>query len=352
MNTGKAIRKFLFISVWLMIGGGMVTLLLAAIGKQKKDQCRDYSIIIKTAKQHLFIDEKNVQQLLMAGTGGKIKGQQLSSINLHQLEELLEENHWIKDAELYFDNRDVLHITVTEREPIARIFTTEGSSYYIDSSGQRMPLSDKMSARVPVFTGLPEMEKPTKQDIILFNEIKTAAQFIINDSFWMAQVSQIDITPDRNFEMIPVVGNHLVRLGNGEQIAQKFHRLFVFYNKVLSKAGFEKYKIIDVQYAGQVIGIKGSSNSKIDLAQLKLNINKLLQQAKQIENDTIAATKTIIEKPTIQIDSLNAEKKKAAKPAEKIINRPISPNLVKSFLKPDEEKVPKAVMKKKVNEER
>ena len=96
MNTGKAIKKFLFISVWLMIGGGMVTLLLAAIGKQKKDQCRDYSIIIKTAKQNLFIDEKNVQQLLMAGTGGKIKGQQLSSINLHQLEQLLEENHWIK----------------------------------------------------------------------------------------------------------------------------------------------------------------------------------------------------------------------------------------------------------------
>jgi hypothetical protein len=52
VNTGKAIRKFLFISVWLMIGGGMVTLLLAAIGKQKKDQCRDYSIIIKTAKQN------------------------------------------------------------------------------------------------------------------------------------------------------------------------------------------------------------------------------------------------------------------------------------------------------------
>jgi cell division protein FtsQ len=357
VNTGKAIRKFLFISVWLMIGGGMVTLLLAAIGKQKKDQCRDYSIIIKTAKQNLFVDEKNVQQLLMAGTGGKIKGQQLSSINLHQLEQLLEDNHWIKDAELYFDNRDVLHITVTEREPIARIFTIEGSSYYIDSSGQRMPLSDKMSARVPVFTGMPEMKRPTKKDDILFGEVKTAAQFIINDPFWMAQVSQIDITPGPstssgwNFEMIPVVGNHLVKLGDGENIAQKFHRLFVFYNEVLSKAGFEKYKTIDVQYAGQVIGVKGNSNSKIDLAQLRTNINKLLQQAKQNENDTIAATKMIIEKPTIQIDSLTAEKKKVTKPVEKIIDRPSSPNPVKSFLKPEEKKVPKAVMQKKVSGE-
>src|SRR5882724_3916853 len=185
-----------------MIGGGMVTLLLAAIGKQKKDQCRDYSITIKGAKNIFFIDEKNVQQLLMAATGGKIKGQPLASINLHQLEELLEDNNWINDAELYFDNRDVLHITVTEREPVARIFTTAGTSYYIDSSGQRMPLSDKMSARVPVFTGFPEGKKPTVKDSILLEEVKTTAEFIINDPFWMAQVSQIDITADRNFEMI------------------------------------------------------------------------------------------------------------------------------------------------------
>ena len=352
MNTGKAIRKFLFITVWLMIGGGMVTLLLAAIGKQKKDQCRDYTITITSKQNNLFVDEKNVRQLLMAATAGKIKGQPLATINLHQLEQLLEDNQWIKDAELYFDNRDVLHITITEREPIARIFTTIGTSYYIDSSGQRMPLSDKKSARVPVFTGYPEIKRPNEKDNDLFNQVKTAALYIINDPFFMTQVSQIDITADRNFEMIPVVGNHLVKLGNGENITQKFHRLFVFYNEVLGKAGFDKYKTIDVEYAGQIIGIKGNDNSKVDLAQLKLNINKLLQQAKQNEDDTIAATKIIIEKPTVKIDSLTAEKKKTTKTAEKIIYRPSSPNPVKSILKTDEKKVPKAVMPKKVNGER
>jgi hypothetical protein len=66
-----------------------------------------------------------------------------------------------------------------------------------------------------------------------------------------------------------------------------------------------------VQYAGQVIGVKGNSNSKIDLALLRSNINKLLQQAKQNENDTSIATKMIIEKPTIQIDSTNCGKKES-----------------------------------------
>ena len=60
--------------------------------------------------------------------------------------------------------------------------------------------------------------------------------------------------------MIPVVGNHMVKLGNGENIEQKFNRLFIFYKQVLSKTGFDKYKTIDVQYAGQVVASKKDEN--------------------------------------------------------------------------------------------
>ncbi|MBL0131954.1 MAG: hypothetical protein IPP43_13305 [Chitinophagaceae bacterium] len=34
----------------------------------------------------------------------------------------MEKNTWIEEAELYFDNRDVMHVTVTEKEPVARVF--------------------------------------------------------------------------------------------------------------------------------------------------------------------------------------------------------------------------------------
>ena len=137
MNAKQAIRKVLFISMWLVIASGMVILLAAAVRKQKNNHCKDYSIAIKGTQNNFFINEKDVQQLIMSGTNGAIKGQPLSSFNLHQLEQLLEDNTWINDAELYFDNRDVLHITVKEREPIARIFTTAGSSFYIDSLGKQ-----------------------------------------------------------------------------------------------------------------------------------------------------------------------------------------------------------------------
>ena len=158
MDTKKTIRRILFITLWVAIAGGMVTLLAAAIRKQKNDRCKDYSITIKGAKDNLFVDEKDILKLLTTGAKGKLKGQLVSVINLRKLEQKLEESVWVKDAELYFDNKNKLHVTVSEREPVARIFNTAGKSFYIDRELHQMPLSDKLTAKVPVFTGFPDEE--------------------------------------------------------------------------------------------------------------------------------------------------------------------------------------------------
>ena len=120
------------------------------------------------------------------------------------------------------------------------------------------------------------------------------AEFILNDPFWMSQVAQINITEEKNFEMIPTVGNHLVKLGNGEDIEKKFHRLFVFYKEILSKTGFNEYKTIDIEYAGQVVADKGKSMSKVDMAQLKKNVDKLLTESQKMESDTTFTTNGMV----------------------------------------------------------
>ena len=38
-------------STMAVIGGGMLTLLIAAIGKQKRDHCKDYTISIKGVQE-------------------------------------------------------------------------------------------------------------------------------------------------------------------------------------------------------------------------------------------------------------------------------------------------------------
>ncbi len=361
MGAKTTIRKFLFVAVWLCIGGGMLTLLLAAISKKNKGVCSGFEITIKGVQNNFFIDEKDVTTMLMKAAGGNIKGQQVSSLNLYELEKVLEDNTWIEEAELYIDNRDVLHVTVVEKEPVARIFTTANSSFYIDSAGMRMPLSDKLSARVPVFTGFPDRKNWTKADSLLMQQVKNVGVYVFNDRFWMSQVAQIDITPAGTFEMVPVVGNHLVRLGNGEGIDKKFRRLMIFYQQVLSKTGFEKYRVIDVQYKGQVVASKTSTTNKVDSIQLRQNIEKLIKQTEEAKNDTLAANnvKPIVkpetdpedagavsleDKPQVNPEHPNPNPMKLPLPGPK---KPVAGN--KKPVKP-EPKQPRAVMPKRTTE--
>lgn len=347
----------------------MFTLLLAAISKKNKGLCKDYHITIKGAYNNFFIDKNDVEQLLINTIKDSIRDRPVSSFNLHELEQKLEQNKWIDEAELYFDNRDILHVTVVEKEPVARIFTTGGTTFYIDSLGRKIPLSDKMSARVPVFTNFPDKKIWSSKDSLLLNDVRVTANFIINDPFWMSQVAQIDITPDRNFEMVPVVGNHLVKLGNGENIAEKFRRLMIFYKQVLSKTGFDKYKIINVQYKGQVVASRYAGDPKVDSVQLRKNVEKLLQQARDAQNDTVIRAMQITGKYTIDVDSasapvtdlpiinnINPEKHSNPNPRLGISSPTIlswdgGGQAVKPKPKQTEKKKPKAVMPKKPAED-
>jgi cell division protein FtsQ len=357
VNTGKAIRKILFISMWLLIASGMIVLLAAAIRKQKNERCKDYAILVKGKTDNFFVDEKDVQQLLLSAMNDKIKDRAITAFNLQRLERLLEDNSWIKDVELYFDNQDVLHITVTEREPVARIFTDDGRSYYLDSTAEHMPLSDKMSARVPVFTDFPA-KIISATDSALTNDVRKMALFILNDPFWMSQVAQVDITPERNFEMIPMIGDQVIKLGNGQNIEDKFHRLFVFYKQVLSKTGFNKYKVIDVQYTGQVIASNGSANTTVDSVRVKKNVEKLIQDALIAESDTTVIAKSITNRPA-ENNSIQTEEQ--PKPTVSKTNTLVDPNPVKAALSgpeqkisdkklKDDKKIPKAVMPKRNNQ--
>ena len=282
--------------MWIAVAAGMVTVITAAMKVQKTLVCQGYDVNITGAEQDkLFTSEEQIIKLLKAATKGEITGQRLSEFDLPGIEDLLEQSAWVYNAELYFDNLDRLRVNVIERKPLARIFTNLGQSFYIDEAGKYIPLSEKISLDVPVFTGYPSKKILNAADSLLVQNVIATASFINEDPFWSSQVSQIDINncgPDCwDMEMVPVVGNHRVQLGDGSDVASKFHRLYLFYDQVLKRKGFDKYRKIDVQYEGQVLGIK-DAHTKIDSLQLRKNIETLLAQSREA-NELIEETPNI-----------------------------------------------------------
>ena len=54
----------MFVTIWVLIGGGMLTLLIAAMGKQKRNTCKDYAITIKGARNNFFIDKADIVKII------------------------------------------------------------------------------------------------------------------------------------------------------------------------------------------------------------------------------------------------------------------------------------------------
>jgi len=273
------LQRVLFLSLWLLLIGGMATLLIAANRKKKDHVCEEILIGIKGSGEKFYIEKADVLHLVERAAGGSLINRPLETINLTSLEKALKGHSWIRTAELYIDGKDALHISVEEREPIARVFATNGHSFYIDSAAQPMALVEKLTARVPVITNFTEIKKMRKADSAFMNEVKAVAQFIYGNEFWNAQVGQIDITADRQFELIPVIGDHIIKLGSGENVEAKLNRLFVFYKQIMSKVGFHKYAALDLRFDEQVVAIRREPASPVDSIQLQKNIEQLMNRA-------------------------------------------------------------------------
>ncbi len=323
----KMLKKWIIISGWFAFGAATIILFVAAMQQKKHKQCTAISVEMKDANDNGFIPEKEIMQILKANNA--IKGQDMSTINLRKTESDLEINGWIKQAELFFDNNQTLHVKIDEREPVARVFTIEGNSFYIDSSGLRLPLSDEQSARVPVFTSFTSDKKIlSAPDSLLLTDIKNIAQFIQQDSFWNAQISQVNITPQRTFEMTPTIGDQVIEFGNADSLQSKFDRLFSFYKQVWAKAGFEKYEKIDVRFDGQIVAkVRDAKKPLMDSVKSMQELNKGLTNLNTLMNDTTYAAPIIpgdtSNNQQIKLKTVSsAQRKKSVTTQSKSLNKP------------------------------
>ena len=275
--------------MWVVLSAALTVLLVAAIDIKNHRTCKDVRIVITGAKDFLFLNKHDILQLISQQGIEQPVGRSIKAFDLQQLEAALKRNVWIKEAKLFFDNNLVLHVSVFEREPVARVFDAEGNSFYIDSSGFKIPLGLRRIGRLPVFTGYPSEGAPQAADSQLLREMQAIGRFILQDSFWMAQIAQIDVTARQTYEMVPTVGNHLIEFGNGDHYENKFSRLFRFYKQVLGKYGFDRYSKISVQYDGQIVGTRRGVVSRVDSVQALKRIRSFMDEVSALASDSLQA---------------------------------------------------------------
>ena len=168
------------------------------------------------------------------------------------------------------------------------------------------------------------------------------------DSFLMAMVEQVDITAQRNFEMIPKIGNQVIVFGNAEDATEKFNKLRLFYKMVITKAGWNKYSEINLQYKNQVVAkIKDKADKTSDSLRVLQIMLIIADRAASQAADSINVVAVPSERNTADISMIqqsvqrDEEPEQAAgnyeKPAAGIVTA--TPTVVAPAKKPEAKKV-------------
>lgn len=288
------LKQILFGLLWLLLAIAAIVLLVAGINKKEEKKCKSIEIELKGKGNNFFVEEADVLAMMTKLQTNEIIGSPINTINIRLLETELDKSIWIKKAELFFDNNEVLKVSIEEREPIARLFSTSGTSFYIDSMLFKLPLSDTYSAKVPVFTGFPSDKTILSElDSIILKQVKRLSMAIQKDSFHTAMIEQIDITPQLKFEFIPKIGNQLIQFGTGTDIDAKLYKLKLFYKKVMAIESWNKYSTINLEYANQIIAKRRGAE---DVTSDSLKAIQLMQQIATIaEKQASDSLQTILQ---------------------------------------------------------
>ncbi len=241
------IKKILTITALLLVCSYLVAALTFLNRKPHGAVCQGVECIIKDSIRSSFINAREVE-LLLKKNRLHPKGEIIDSIKCRNIENCLRKDPRIEQAECYKTPLSQVCIEIVQRLPILRVMSLNGDNYFVDSKGKIMPHA-QCAAYTPIATGYIDKQMAGK-------ELYELALFLQENEFWNNQIQQIHLTQNKEIELVPRVGNHIIFLGKPELYEEKLNRLEEFYKKALNKVGWNKYSRISLEFNNQVICTK------------------------------------------------------------------------------------------------
>lgn len=256
MKLKRGIRRALRRILAIVLVAGFLVLLVAA-GQEQADRFyrEELNVSINYDDGNYFISEDEVKNRINGWLERPVSSYTISELNLHEIEEILLENPYLQEVDVYIDANGRLNISVEQRKPILRVINKQGVSYYLHKNGGKMPVSNNFTPRVAVATGEildnGKYAGPVESaDIVELNKL---ARFIHRDPFMKGLVDQVIVKSDGTYELVPKIENHTIWWGDGSNLEEKKRKLQLFYKKGIKKAGWKSYKRVDLRFKDQIV---------------------------------------------------------------------------------------------------
>ena len=233
--------------------------------------CTKANIVVADESSNGFIDAEEVTRRLKA-CGLYPLGKQMQHINAREIQDRLKSSPFVKTAQCYKTEDGEVSISITQLMPVIRVKADNGDDYYLDDKDCIMPNSLYTSDLIIATGNIPRWYAR--------RYISPLGKAIMANDMWKNLVVQINVLPNRDIEVVPRIGNHIVHLGQmpesndkttrqkliTEFVNRKLTRLEKFYKYGLSQAGWNKYSYIDIEFDNQIICKKRSEVARAEMA--------------------------------------------------------------------------------------
>lgn len=161
---------------------------------------------------------------------------------LKEMESRLTENPMVREAQVFVSIDGKLGAEIEQRDPIARVASQP--DFYIDSDGEKMPLSRVHAARVPLVTGAFEGQMENLTALLLA---------IRADAFMNKSVVGIHCRKDgllvlkvRKYDLEVVFGKPI-------DWERKFRNFKAFFQKSIEDNTLKDYRMVNLRFGDQVV---------------------------------------------------------------------------------------------------
>ena len=193
-----------------------------------------------------FLLPEVVNKLLIEKNKGS-KTLTKDDLDLRKLEKAINKQKFIQNADVFVTVDGVLKAVVKQKTPLARVISQTGS-FYLDYEGNKMPLSNNYSARVPLVSGEINRVKKEKLSKVLVT--------INEDEFLKKNIIALNILSNGSIVMKNRNYDFEIDFGRTINIDRKFKNYKAFFQKAVTDTLLSDYKRINLKFIQQVVCLK------------------------------------------------------------------------------------------------
>lgn len=251
-KSGGMMRRLLTIAAVL----GLLTLWVIGINRTAALRVSAIDILVDEQKgEKNLLSVGDIERLIKEDLPNDISFQAIADIDLTMIEDMLNADTRILNAEVFVDAQQHLVIDIIQRRPILRVMNQTGDQYYVDQSGSYVRTVNKKATRVPVVTGYIESLEPNGH-VAFTPRLEKAFKVISEgrkDPVIKALIEQIHVEKNGRLVIIPKIGDDHIVLEHLDGLDEKLENLKQFYRELARTDSWNKYNEINISYNNQVV---------------------------------------------------------------------------------------------------